>query len=147
MRIIYTKIVADLFHVGHVNFLREARSRGDKLVVHVVDDHRVTKYKGKPVMSQSERIAVVSSCRYVDEVLENGPKVITKSFMAKNGYAAYAFGYSNESEKAAKFKDCSDLPQEMIEIIDYTAQISSSELKRRVVKNQIASFCTFLINW
>jgi len=135
MRIIYTKIVADLFHVGHVNFLREASLRGDKLVIHVVDDARVTNYKGKPVMSQSERIAVVSSCKYVDEVLESGPKVITKSFMDENGYSAYAFGYSNESEKAAKFADCSDLPPEMIEIVDYTNNISTSDLKRRVLDN------------
>jgi cytidyltransferase-like protein len=132
MRVIYTKIVADLFHSGHVNFLKEARSRGDKLVVHVVDDERVSAYKGRPTMTQKERLLVVESCKYVDEVVENGPKVITRSFLVEHGYTAYAFGFANETEKSAKLADCGDLPPEMIEIIDYTPDISSTELKNRI---------------
>lgn len=136
MRVIYTKIVGDLFHSGHVNFLKEARNRGDRLVVHVVDDVRVEIYKRRPVMSQQERIEVVSACRWVDEVVEEGPREITRHFLDTGGYAAYAFGFANETERAAKLKDCRDLPNDKIEIIPYTHEISTTQIIHRILGNQ-----------
>ena len=62
----YTCGVFDLFHVGHVNILRNAKSMCDRLVVGVSVDKLVS-YKGKnSVISFDERIEVVRSCRYVD---------------------------------------------------------------------------------
>ncbi len=62
----YTSGVFDLFHVGHVNILRNAKSMCDRLVVGVSVDKLVS-YKGKnSVISFDERIEVVRSCRYVD---------------------------------------------------------------------------------
>jgi glycerol-3-phosphate cytidylyltransferase len=62
----YTSGVFDLFHVGHVNILRNAKAMCDRLVVGVSVDKLVS-YKGKnSVISFDERIEVVRSCRYVD---------------------------------------------------------------------------------
>ncbi len=62
----YTTGVFDLFHVGHVNILRNARNMCDKLIVGVSVDSLV-EYKNKqPVIPFVERIEVVKSCRYVD---------------------------------------------------------------------------------
>ncbi len=60
----------DLFHVGHLNLLRHARARCDYLIAGVVSDELMRLRKGKlPVVSLAERLAIVSSIRYVDEAV------------------------------------------------------------------------------
>lgn len=62
----YATGVYDLFHVGHVNILRNAKAMCDRLVVGVTVDELVS-YKSKiAVIPFVERIEVVRSCRYVD---------------------------------------------------------------------------------
>ncbi|MCW5619040.1 MAG: adenylyltransferase/cytidyltransferase family protein, partial [Nitrosomonas sp.] len=86
-RRVYTRMVADLFHEGHVNFLRAARALGTHLTVCVVSDERVAENKGKqPVMKQAERAAIVAACRYVDAILTETPASINLEYMQKHGF-------------------------------------------------------------
>ena len=62
----YTTGVYDLFHIGHLNLLKNAKGMCDKLIVGVTVDNLVT-YKGKRAMIPFEdRIEIVRSCKYVD---------------------------------------------------------------------------------
>lgn len=62
----YTCGVYDLFHIGHLNLLKNAKGMCDKLVVGVTVDELVT-YKGKKAMIPFEdRIEIVRSCKFVD---------------------------------------------------------------------------------
>lgn len=62
----YTAGVYDLFHVGHLNLLKNAKGMCDKLVVGVTVDELVA-YKGKrAVIPFKDRIEIVRSIRYVD---------------------------------------------------------------------------------
>ena len=62
----YTTGVYDLFHIGHLNLLKNAKGMCDKLVVGVTVDELVA-YKGKKSMIPFEdRIEIVRSCKYVD---------------------------------------------------------------------------------
>lgn len=66
MTIGYTTGVFDLFHIGHLNLLKNAKGLCDKLVVGVTVDELVS-YKGKhAVIPFSERIEIVRSIQYVD---------------------------------------------------------------------------------
>lgn len=60
----------DLFHVGHVRYLKEARRRGDLLVVALNSDSSVRRLKGKsrPILKQNERAEILSSFYFVDYV-------------------------------------------------------------------------------
>jgi glycerol-3-phosphate cytidylyltransferase len=60
----------DLFHIGHLNILTRAADQCDKLIAGVVTDDVVLRAKGKaPVIPLAERLAIVSSVRYVDEAV------------------------------------------------------------------------------
>lgn len=62
----YTTGVFDLFHIGHLNLLKNAKSMCDKLIVGVTTDELVS-YKGKQAFIPfDDRIEIVRSCRYVD---------------------------------------------------------------------------------
>lgn len=66
MTIGYTTGVYDLFHIGHLNLLKNAKGLCDKLIVGVTVDDLVA-YKGKHAMIPFEdRIEIVRSIRYVD---------------------------------------------------------------------------------
>ncbi len=134
-RRIYTRLVGDLFHQGHINFLQAARALGSHLTVCVVPDARVLQNKGKqPVMTQAERVAVVSACRYVDTVITESPVNATLEFMQSNDFHVYTFACASEQEKIEKYQQCAALPTSMIQEIEYTAGISTSDLVTRILQ-------------
>lgn len=66
----YTTGVFDMFHIGHLNILRNAKAQCEHLIVGVSTDEVVREYKGKtPIISFDERIAIVGAIKYVDEVV------------------------------------------------------------------------------
>ena len=70
MMIGYVPGAFDLFHVGHLNILRNARAMCDKLIVGVSTDELIVASKHKrPVVPVEERIEIVRSVRYVDAVV------------------------------------------------------------------------------
>ena len=66
----YTTGVFDLFHIGHLNLLRKAKSHCEKLIVGVSTDDLVAYKNKKAVIPFEERIEIISSIKYVDDVVE-----------------------------------------------------------------------------
>lgn len=67
---IYTGGTFDLFHAGHVEFLRRCATVGD-VWISLNTDEFATRYKRKPVLTFEERFKVLESCKYVTEVIRN----------------------------------------------------------------------------
>ena len=66
----YTTGVFDLFHVGHLNVLKKAKARCEKLIVGVTTDELSISHKGtRPVIPYVERREIVNSISYVDIVV------------------------------------------------------------------------------
>ena len=66
----YTTGVYDMFHIGHLNILKRAKEQCDYLIVGVNSDQLVEEYKNKKaVVPLEERMEIIRSIRYVDEVM------------------------------------------------------------------------------
>ncbi len=70
-KIVFTNGCFDLIHVGHVRYLREAKGRGDLLVVAVNSDRSMRKLKGeeRPLIPEEERAEIISALASVDYVV------------------------------------------------------------------------------
>ena len=68
LRIVFTNGGFNLLHVGHIRSLRDAKSRGDILVVAVNSDSSIKKNKGNdyPVIPEDERLEVLSELESID---------------------------------------------------------------------------------
>lgn len=71
MKTILTVGVYDMLHIGHILLFKKAKELGDRLVVAVQDESVILKYKpqAKMVYSTEERCYMVSTIKYVDEVV------------------------------------------------------------------------------
>jgi len=66
--IVFTNGVFDILHAGHIQFLRQARTLGDVLVVGVNSDQSVRRLKGegRPINSERDRLALVAALDMVN---------------------------------------------------------------------------------
>jgi len=65
----YTTGVFDLFHIGHLNLLKNAKSMCDQLIVGVTTDALVAYKNKRAVIPFEERIEIVRSIQYVDSAV------------------------------------------------------------------------------
>jgi len=71
----------DMMHFGHMNAFRLARSLGTKLIVGINSDESIIKCKGPPLMNDAQRLTMVQSCKFVDQVVPNCPYVMNKEYL------------------------------------------------------------------
>ena len=83
-RIVLANGCFDLFHIGHIRYLREARRAGDILVVALNSDSSVRRLKGKgrPLLNQEERAEILSAFSMVDYITIFGELNVEKILLA-----------------------------------------------------------------
>ena len=71
-KVVLANGIFDLLHVGHIRYLKEAKSLGDILIVAVNDDQsaRLIKGEGRPLIPVEERVEVLSAISYIDYLVK-----------------------------------------------------------------------------
>lgn len=70
-KIVYATMVGDLFHRGHLEFIKKAKKLGDLLIIGLHPDDVVKRYKREPVIPFEDRKKIIESIREVDKVVED----------------------------------------------------------------------------
>jgi glycerol-3-phosphate cytidylyltransferase len=133
---IYTGGTFDLFHAGHINFLRKCAELGE-VWVSLNTDEFIATYKGKPpVLSYQDRFEVLAACRYVDCIVPNEGGVDSKPSIlgVKPDIIAIGSDWARKDYYKQMGFDQDWLDDHRISLmyIPYTAGISSTEIKRRM---------------
>lgn len=68
MKVVAVSGYFDPIHVGHLEYLKMAKSLGDKLVVIINSDYQAGLKKGKSFMAEQDRLEIIQALRCVDEV-------------------------------------------------------------------------------
>ena len=129
IRLGYTTGIFDLFHVGHLNLLKNAKSRCDRLIVGVTTDELSQVLKGKkPVIPFEERMEIVRAIRYVDETQ---PEVVDDKFQAWENLRFNVIFKGDDWKGSAKWRAYEDRFESVgvsVHYFPYTKHTSSTFL-------------------
>ncbi|CAO3613769.1 unnamed protein product [Mucor hiemalis] len=140
-KVVYVDGTFDLFHVGHIEFLKRAKQLGDFLIVGVHDDQTVNAIKGSnyPLMNVHERALSVLACRYVDEVIIGAPYSVTEELLSGEYKVAVVAHGNSELEKDLGGKDPYALPKKLgiyKEIDTPNSTITTEGIITRIIENR-----------
>lgn len=138
---IYTGGTFDLFHAGHVNFLRQCKRLAgpDGLVIVALNtDEFIKRFKGKaPLYTYEERWELLKGCKYVDLVIPNIGEEDSKLTIQQSNADYVVIGsdwackdYYSQMGFTQAWLDDQDI---QLVYVPYTAGISTTELKRRLL--------------
>ena len=126
----YTCGVFDLFHVGHLKLLKNAKGMCDRLVVGVTVDE-VVAYKGKtPLIPYEDRLEIVRSIKYVDAAV---PQTDMNKLTACKKLGADILFVGDDWYGTDKWNQYqADFEKEGIQIIyfPYTKGVSSTQISK-----------------
>ncbi len=138
-RVGYAPGVYDLFHIGHLNVLRNATNFCDHLIAGVVTDEMAQRNKGsRPVVPLEERIEIVRAIRYVgDAVAEDVPHKLEMWERLRFDVIIKGDDWKG-TDRGDKLE--SDFAEVGVEVayVPYTARTSSTML-RKVLEREIES--------
>jgi len=131
---VYVGMSADIIHPGHLNILRTASEYG-RVVVGVLTDKAIASYKRLPYMAFDQRCEIVSSLKYVSEVVAQTSLDYTENLTRiRPHYVVHGTDWREGVQQKTRQKVIDTLAQWGGELIEpeYTEGISSTALNRRL---------------
>ena len=126
---VYADMVGDLFHYGHVEFLRQASALGDHVMVGVNSDSEAAAHKRRPAQVMEDRIAAVAACEYVDEVIPNAPWVFDATWIGKYQIDLVVHGDDYSDEQRRDLYGTA-IDKGIFRTVAYTNGVSTTEILR-----------------
>lgn len=129
----YTTGVFDMFHVGHLNILKRAKEQCDYLIVGVTTDELCYRRKKKhPIISQEDRVSIVSAIKYVDRVVLQDDMNKTAAVKKYNVNAVFVGSDWQGTPSWNQYeKEFSELGCEVV-YLKHTDGISSTMLREKI---------------
>lgn len=131
----YTAGAFDMFHIGHLNLIRQAKQYCDILVVGVNSDHLIKQYKNKKtIINENERRDIVESIRDVDKA------VIVSSLDKFDAWKKYKFDvlFIGDDWKGSERWNKTEESMKQIGVdviyLSRTKGISSTELREKLTR-------------
>ena len=132
---IYTDGVFDMFHRGHLECFKTIKKLYPDchLVVGVVSDKDTESYKRIPIINENDRLEIIKSIKYVDEVVFPGPLYMTRQFIEKHNIDLIVHGFANPADINTKQKFFA-IPMELgkFKEIPYYSKISTTDIIKKV---------------
>ena len=135
----YIAGVFDLFHIGHLNLLRNAKKECEHLIVGVLSDELVIHFKKKtPYISEEERREIISAIKYVDEAVLVGVDTIEKMKAWEKYKFDCLFSGDDWRNEASWIEDQEKLQAVGSDIffLPYTKSTSSTQIKKLINDSQ-----------
>lgn len=127
MKIIITFGTYDLLHIGHIMILKRAKELGDKLIVGVSSDNfNMIKKNKYPVYNENDRMEIIKSIKYVDEVFLEESFDKKRDYIKKYNADILVMG----SDWLGKFDEFNDICE--IKILERTENISTTEIVNKI---------------
>eukprot|EP00931_Biecheleriopsis_adriatica_P107447 TRINITY_DN81790_c0_g1_i1.p1 TRINITY_DN81790_c0_g1~~TRINITY_DN81790_c0_g1_i1.p1 ORF type:complete len:489 (-),score=112.33 TRINITY_DN81790_c0_g1_i1:77-1486(-) len=145
-RVVYAPGEWDLFHIGHIRFLEQARRLGDVLIVGLYDDETIHRKKGKnyPLQTLHERALNVLACRHVDDVLLGAPWQASKDLLKTLNVAVLVTGSNNQyADPLPQEQDVLGLGDpfvharatKILKVLDSDCELTMDVIAERILKN------------
>ncbi|MGM0123411.1 glycerol-3-phosphate cytidylyltransferase [Enterococcus sp. AZ194] len=134
----FTAGTYDMFHVGHLHLLKSAKMMCNKLIVGINEDALVENYKNKtPLISENDRLEIVSAIKYVDEVhlMNNLDKI--------DAYDKFKFDVvfiGSDYKNSQRYKDAKEALTKKgvsLEFLQYTEHVSSTILSKKIIDSEL----------
>lgn len=136
----YMAGVYDMFHIGHLNLIKRAKEQCEHLIVGVLTDEEVLRWKPhRPIVPFEERLEIIRSIRYVDEAIGVDDSNIDRIDCWHQLHFDCQFSGSDYAENPGWLADQAKL-QELgsdIMFFPYTQSTSSSQLRQLISKKLI----------
>lgn len=133
MKIGFTDGVYDMFHVGHLNMIRQAKERCDYLIVGVHADEIVESYKHrKTIINEDDRRTIVEAIRYVDKAVINRTRDKMELWKLYHFDTIFIGDDWKGTERWNNFEKILAEVGVTVEYIPYTQGISTTQLRQQL---------------
>ena len=131
----FTDGVFDLFHVGHLNMIEEAKKHCDYLIVGVHSDDIVKNYKNREtIIKEQDRLRIISSLKAVDKAVLNKTRDKLELYNLYKFDVVFIGSDWKGTERWNTFEKVLKGVGVDVVYIDYTKGISTTSLRERLKK-------------